>query len=158
MHKRSWPSFYAPKGLYYFIHLVVRRSVCNFLCAQLLLLFPSELDLFETCHNGIQSFRHPVISTPSQLDPHFGQFNTQFFFFLQKMVVSTPFIFPVPNIKPKKKSVVVNISILFFFLVVNSENYLFADVNLCILILFYYSRLVHHHLFSLVGTQSVYAL
>ena len=45
-----------------------RPSVSNYLCAQLLLQFPSELDLFEICHKGIQSFRHPVISTPSQFD------------------------------------------------------------------------------------------
>ena len=51
----------------YTVHQVVRPSVCNFLCAQLLQ-FPSELDLFEICHNGTQSFRHLVISTPSQFD------------------------------------------------------------------------------------------
>ena len=50
-------SFYTPEGSYYVIPPVVRLSVCpsvrpsvsNFLCAQLLLQFPSEL--FETCHN-----------------------------------------------------------------------------------------------------------
>ena len=36
----------------------------RYLCAQLLQ-FPSELDLFEICHKGIRSFRHPVLSTPS---------------------------------------------------------------------------------------------
>ena len=45
--------FYTPEGSYYVIPPVVRPSVClsvsNFLCAQLLLQFPSEL--FETCHN-----------------------------------------------------------------------------------------------------------
>ena len=43
-------------------------SVSDYLCVQLLLQFPSELDLFEICHKGIQSFWHPVISTPCQFD------------------------------------------------------------------------------------------
>ena len=46
----------------------VRPSVSSYLCAQLLLQFPSEMDLFEICHKGVQSFRHPVISTPSQFN------------------------------------------------------------------------------------------
>ena len=67
MHKRSWHPFYTSEGWYYLI-LYTRSSVrLQFLVCQLLQ-FPSELDLFEICHNGTQSFRHPVISTPSQFD------------------------------------------------------------------------------------------
>ena len=86
-------------------------SVCSFLCAQLLLQFPSELDLFEICHKGIQSFRHPVISTPSEFNtvwsfrPIFWSIRPTNFYFLHQMVVSTPFIFLVPNIEQKKKFV-----------------------------------------------------
>ena len=53
-----------------------RPSVCDFLCAQLLLQFLSELDLFEICHKGIQSFRHPVISTVSSTLFHVNEGRT----------------------------------------------------------------------------------
>ena len=118
---------------------VVRPSVSNILCAQLLLQFPSEFDLFEICHTGTQSFRHPVISTPSQFDTFWSLrpilWSIRPTFFFQQMVVSTPFIFLVPNIEPKKNCVFVctvcfkyfNIIIIIIF-AVYSEKYLFADV------------------------------
>ena len=97
------------------ITLYTHPSVCNFLCVQLLLQFPSKLDLFGTCHNGIQSFQHPVILAPSQFDPYFGHFNTQFFFFFfAKNGRFHPVHFPRHEYWAKKKCVVVNISILFF--------------------------------------------
>ena len=67
-----------------------RPSVCSFFCAQLLLQFPLELDLFEICHNGTQSFRQLVISTPSQFDtfwsfrPIFWSILPTIFFFCNK--------------------------------------------------------------------------
>ena len=116
-----------------------RPSVCNFLCAQLLLQFPSELVLFQICHNGTQSFRHLVISTPSQFDtfwsfrPIFWSIRPTNFFFTTNGCFD-PFIFLIPNIEQKKivflfAQYVVNISILLlFFFAVYSEKYLFADV------------------------------
>ena len=103
MHKRSLHSFYAPEGSYYLIHPVLRpftiSCVRNFSGLQ----FPSELDIFETYQSDNQSFRHPGISTPSQFDPILvNSIPKFFFFFCKKMVVSTPFIFPVPNIEEKK--------------------------------------------------------
>ena len=78
-----------------------RPSVCNLLCAQLFLQFPSELNLFEICHNGTQSFRHPVISTPSQFDtiwsfrPIFCSIRPIFFFATNGCV--DPIHFPRPE-------------------------------------------------------------
>ena len=103
MHKRSWHPFYTAEGSYYLI-LYTRSSVRPFAMSCVRnssYSFQLELDLFEICHNGTQSFRHPVISAPSQFDtfcsfrPIFCTIRTTFF--LQQMVVSTPFIFLVPN-------------------------------------------------------------
>ena len=126
MHKCSWHPFYTAKGSYYLI-LYTRSSVCPFAISCVRnssYSFQLELDLFEICHNGTQTFRHPVISTPSQFDsfcsfrPIFGTIRTTFL--LQQMVVSTLFIFLVPNIEQKKNvflfaQYVVNISILLLF-------------------------------------------
>ena len=105
--------FYVPEGSDYLKHLVIRLFAIS--CVRNT--YTSELDLFKTCPNGIQSFRLLVISTPSQFDPYFSQLDAPNFL-LQKMVVLSSFIFPVSNIeqknKKKKPSVVVNISILFF--------------------------------------------
>ena len=107
MNKSSWHPFSRPKAPITLYCTPGRPSVCNFLCAQLLLQFPSELDLFEICHNGTQSFQHSVISTPSQFDtfwsfrPIFWSIQPTFFFLLQQMVVSTPFIFLVRNTEQK---------------------------------------------------------
>ena len=68
---------------------------------------------------GTRLFLHPVSSTVFvHFDPYFVQFEPHFF--LQQMVVSTLFIFLVPNIEQKKNvflfaQYVVNISILLLF-------------------------------------------
>ena len=127
MHKRSWHPFYKYVQrlvLPYTVHPVVRPSVCNFLCAQLLQ-FPSELDVFEICHNGTQSFRHPVILHPvsstlfGRFDQYFGQFDPQTFFCNKWLC--RPRSFSSSRILSKKMcfflaQYVVNISKLFFFL------------------------------------------
>ena len=141
MHKRSWHPIYTSEGLYYLI-LYTRSSVHLFAIscdAQLLLQFPSELDLFEICHYGIQSFRHPVISTPSQFDtfwsfrPIFWSIRPTIFFFATNGCFD-PVHFLVSNIEQNNKICVFVCSVcckyfnIIIFFAVYSEKYLFADV------------------------------
>ena len=161
MHKRSWHPIYTSEGSYYLI-LYTRSSVHLFAIscdAQLLLQFPSELDLFEICHYGIQSFRHPVISTPSQFDT-FWSFRPIFWsirptiFFVQQMVVSIPFISSSLILSKTIKYVflfaqyVVNISILLFFLqyiVKNTSSPMFMFTFFVLLLQ------IHYHLDTYSG-------
>ena len=63
MHKHSWHSFYAPEGLYYLIHPVIRPLAISCVCKVPLLQFPSELNLLLNLPQW-----YPVVSTPGYID------------------------------------------------------------------------------------------
>ena len=128
MHKPSWHPFYTSEGSYYLI-LYTQSSVGPFAIScvhnfvfcfhrnsvylKFTTMVPSRF--------GTRSILHPVSLTFfGRFDPYFGQLDPQFFF-CNKWLFYTPFIFLVPNIEQKKNvflfaQYVVNISILLFFL------------------------------------------
>ena len=159
MHKRSWHPFYMSEGSYYLI-LYTRLSVrLQFLVCATPPTGPSELDLFEICHNGTQSFPHTVNSTLSQFDTSWS-FRPIFWSirptnsFLQQMVVLTPFIFLIPNIEQKKIVFVCTVccnyfNIIIFFLL----QYIVKSTSSPMLLFTFFVLLlqIHYHLDTYSG-------